>query len=462
MSSKKHVSPSLVAALAYAARGWHIYPSFSGTKAKTNLKWRTASTNNKKQVRHWWTKSPNATICLDCEKSGLAVLDLDQKDGKDGRLALEILQLEYDKLPPTLMQRTASGGAHLIFKGQIKTTVGANDQDGVIKVGLGEGIDTRGKGGMIVLAPTKLPNGQYEWLNDLAPEELPQWVADLAGTVPERNEAPDAEFTPTYSQEEFAERLNLIPVENYDCKHDAWLELMLASTHASTVEDGKEAFMEWTTRSGPGDRVGYVGDYDEIAARWNANFAKRNMAGKAVKVGTFNKHLTDAGHGDKVKNPWDSTAEEDFGVAQGSDGSAPLAAVSRPQVVLEKGKLPRAARQTKKYLIGDSARSECSASDRIFRRGEKLAHLNRNELAPEDDAHDKDYHVADDLVIRLADTDWLGDLAERCIRFMRFNKDGDLIPADVPDKLLRRVEKIITPYDFPHLLGTVETSPVPL
>ena len=71
--------------------------------------------------------------------------------------------------------------------------------------------------------------------------------------------------------------------------------------------------MDWTTRSGPGGRVGYAGDYDKIAARWDANFAKRNMAGKAVKVGTFNKHLTDAGHGDKVKNPWDSTPEEDFG-----------------------------------------------------------------------------------------------------------------------------------------------------
>jgi hypothetical protein len=309
-----------------------------------------------------------------------------------------------------------------------------------------------------VLAPTKLPNGQYEWLNDLAPAELPQWVADLAGTVSERNEAPDAEFTPTYTQEEFAERLNLIPVENYDRKHDRWVELMLACTHASTVEDGKEAFMEWTTRSGPGDRVGYASDYDEIAARWDANFAKRNMAGKVVKVGTFNKHLTDAGHSDKVKNAWDSTAEEDFGVAQGGDGSAPPpAAVSRPQVVLVKGNLPQATRLTKKFLIKDSAKRECPASDRIFRRGEKLAHLNRNELAPEDDIHDKDYHVADDLVIRLADVDWLGDRADRCICYQRPNKDNELVPADVPDKLLRRVEKIITPYDFPHLLGTVET-----
>ena len=122
----------------------------------------------------------------------------------------------------------------------------------------------------------------------------------------------DAEFTPTYTQEEFAELLDLIPVEKYDNRHDLWLELLLACTHASTVKDGKEAFMEWTTRGGPGDRVGYAADYDKIVARWDSNFAKRNMNGNAVKVGTFNKHLVEAGYGDKVKYPWDTTAEEDF------------------------------------------------------------------------------------------------------------------------------------------------------
>ena len=287
------INPNLAAALRHAARGWYIYPAFPGTKSKTNLKWREASTNSVKQITHWWTKSPNATICLDCEKSGLAALDVDQKDGKDGRAALDWLELMNEDLPPTLMQRTPSGGTHLIFKGKIKTTVGAKGY------ALGEGIDTRGKGGMIVLAPSKLPSGQYEWLNNLGSTELPQWVADLAGTVSERNEIPDDEFTPTYTEEEFAERLNLIPVETYSRNHDAWLELMLACTHGSTVEDGKEAFMDWTTGHGKGT---YASDYDSIAERWDYNYAKRNMGGKAFKVGTFNKHLTDAGHGDKVRN----------------------------------------------------------------------------------------------------------------------------------------------------------------
>ena len=40
---------NLLAALSYAERGWYIYPAFPGTKSKTNLKWRTASTN--------WAKS---------------------------------------------------------------------------------------------------------------------------------------------------------------------------------------------------------------------------------------------------------------------------------------------------------------------------------------------------------------------------------------------------------------------
>ena len=100
------------------------------------------------------------------------------------------------------------------------------------------------------------------------------------------------EFMPTYTQEEFVGR-NGSRSRSTDGKHDLWLELLLACTHASTVEDGKAAFMDWTT----GDGLGiYASDYDMIAARWDYNYSKRNMGGKASKVGTFNKHLTDAGH----------------------------------------------------------------------------------------------------------------------------------------------------------------------
>ena len=55
-----------------------------------------------------------------------------------------------------------------------------------------------------------------------------------------------------------------------------------------------------------------------------------------------------------------------------------------------------------------------------------------------------------------AGPDWLGDRAERCIGFFRLKK-GEVVPCDVPDKLMRRVQSIITRSDFPPSLGTVES-----
>ena len=96
--------------------------------------------------------------------------------------------------------------------------------------------------------------------------------------------------------------------------------------------------------------------------------------------------------------------------------------------------------------MDDASRADCPASDQIFRRGTGLVHLNR-QLDPGETV-DKNYHVEDDLVVQVADLDWLGDRAERCIDFLRINKDGDDVPCDVPVKLLRRVQSIITSQDF--------------
>ena len=150
--------------------------------------------------------------------------------------------------------------------------------------------------------------------------------------------------------------------------------------------------------------------------------------------------------------------------AQAEFGAAPLppdeaktkeTGSKKPQVLIEAGQLPRIARKVKRILMDDAKRIDCAASDQIFRRGTDLVHLNRNRLDPGETV-DKYYHVEDDLVVRVADPDWFGDRAERCIFFFRIKK-GDVVPCDVPVKLMRRVQSIITSWDFPPLLGTVET-----
>lgn len=176
---------------------------------------------------------------------------------------------------------------------------------------------------MIVVAPSIINGKPYVLLEDELTGEideladLPQWVADLAGKVLEVEKG-DAVFEPLYTAEEFERLLNLIPVESYDGRHDPWLELMLACTHASTVDDGEEAFMKWTTKDGPGNRIGYASDFDMIAARWRYNYAKRNMKG-GRQVGSFNMAVLAAAPGATVKIPGadqgcaDTSAEADFG-----------------------------------------------------------------------------------------------------------------------------------------------------
>jgi hypothetical protein len=85
---------------------------------------------------------------------------------------------------------------------------------------------------------------------------------------------------------------------------------MLACTHSSTVDDGKTAFIEWTTGNGEGE---YASDVDAIEARWDYNYQNhRNKGGKAYKVGTFNRCLIDAGHADRVLYGNETSAAEDF------------------------------------------------------------------------------------------------------------------------------------------------------
>ena len=83
------------------------------------------------------------------------------------------------------MQTTASGGVHLIYRGIIKTTVGV----------LGDGIDTRGVGGMIVAAPSAgyRMHDVAELGDVLEPADLPQWIADLAGGTSNKPDDADQE-----------------------------------------------------------------------------------------------------------------------------------------------------------------------------------------------------------------------------------------------------------------------------
>lgn len=101
----------LEAALAYAAAGLPVFPCNAEKAPRVKLGFR-AATVEIKTIRRWWNKWPNALIGI---PTGLAstfdVLDLDVKNGKDGRAAVP----DWETRSPVSVD-TPSGGAHLYFQ----------------------------------------------------------------------------------------------------------------------------------------------------------------------------------------------------------------------------------------------------------------------------------------------------------------------------------------------------------
>lgn len=107
-----------------------------------------------------WTHA-NAIGFLTGSKSGTIVLDLDLGSDITGK-----------ELPPTVCQKTGSGGMHYFYKyiEGVKNAVGIENK-----------IDIRSDGGYVVLAPSWHPMGQYEWVIPFGDVELahaPKWLVD--------------------------------------------------------------------------------------------------------------------------------------------------------------------------------------------------------------------------------------------------------------------------------------------
>jgi hypothetical protein len=153
-------------ALAYAKR-WPVFPTrlvrrADGTFDKIPcVKWAkieadraAVDARDPATIRKWWTRWPDAVISIPAgARSGVVVLDIDCKNGRNGFDTLADLGLAI--LPDTPISHTPSGGVHVWFartKLEIRNSAGIK--------GLGLGLDIRGDGGQVVLPS---PNSGYWW-----------------------------------------------------------------------------------------------------------------------------------------------------------------------------------------------------------------------------------------------------------------------------------------------------------
>jgi hypothetical protein len=170
------------------------------------------------QVGEWWRRWPDANVgVVTGWVSGVVVLDVDPRHGGDR--GLERLEARWGTLPVTVESRTGGGGSHLWFqapRGPVPSAV------------LAPGVELKAEGGVVVIPPSRHASGRvYAWRDgrgpdDLAPEILPAWLADLArGLEPERpDSAGDPPVRTSQECEMFADAwrragIDLLPGDRY-------------------------------------------------------------------------------------------------------------------------------------------------------------------------------------------------------------------------------------------------------
>jgi len=133
-------------------------------------------------INAWWSAYPesNVGICVG-PKNDLIVLDVD-KQGHDGKLALQALEREYGGLPQTYTNETAGDGLHLFFKypDALKNVS--------IKAELAPGIDLK-HNGYVVMPPSVVNGKRYKNAKNCEPAELPQqWIEPCKKQEPSSEE----------------------------------------------------------------------------------------------------------------------------------------------------------------------------------------------------------------------------------------------------------------------------------
>jgi hypothetical protein len=182
----------LRAALAYALRlDWPVFP-LNGKKPLTPRGHRDATTD-RTQIREWWSRYPSANIGT---PTGISfwVLDIDPRHGGDE--SLRLLVYKHGPLSDTIQQTTGGGGKQCLFA--------LPDQQEIrCHIGLWPGIDIKGLGGYVVLAPSIHPvSGKpYIWdgtepITKQILQPAPAWLVDEIaaahnGRAGERVKAPE-------------------------------------------------------------------------------------------------------------------------------------------------------------------------------------------------------------------------------------------------------------------------------
>lgn len=163
-------------AITLAGRGWHIHPILPLKKRPASPHGLLDATTDTGVIEAWWRDMALANIGISTGPSGLLVVDVDMNPwkAKQGAASWEALMAQHEHVE-TYTVRTWSGGLHFYYKapeGGLRSTSDV----------LGPDIDTRGLGGYVVAAGSKVSEdghkGEYVVEHDAPIADCPAWIVE--------------------------------------------------------------------------------------------------------------------------------------------------------------------------------------------------------------------------------------------------------------------------------------------
>ena len=236
------VQGNLAAALKLAKAGLPIFPARASNKRPHVKNWPNVATTDAAQLRRWWRKWPDAMPAIPTgERSGIAVLDIDMKDDRDGMATLHDLGFDSETLSRVSVP-TPTGGDHRYYR----YAEGLGSNAGKI----GSGVDMRAAGGFVVAPGSINGSGAYGALDVAQLTNLPDWPDKLK--PPPRVARKSSGERTGLPFAEVADALMAIPNDGSnpdDDGRDWWLHIGMALHHETDGdEEGLEAFQDWSER----------------------------------------------------------------------------------------------------------------------------------------------------------------------------------------------------------------------
>jgi hypothetical protein len=170
-------------ALAYAARGWPVFPCRPGSKEPATTHGHLDATTDPAMITAWWNAVPDRNVAIATGAPGPDVLDIDVRPDGDGYQAWSTLLGAGIGRGCLTVVSTPSGGLHAYFPGTGQRSSRIPAQH----------VDFKAAGGYVLAPPSRVSGTSYQVIRETAgPHASLDWSAAVRLLLPERTAQPAA------------------------------------------------------------------------------------------------------------------------------------------------------------------------------------------------------------------------------------------------------------------------------